>query len=201
MGFDTTNVTLGDFVMAEIVKMCKSLKAPCGIVWIMEETILGDECLCEDNDYFFDNIMTDIWNYMLLHMSLCKSMTKFDKLYQKIFNNWWTQKRALQNWTIIKNKIVELKINYQQRIPDTELEFDLFFPNCIITIKQALIHQLKIKSIEAIYVSVDTKKIEVVDYTTFSCGGASINKEIKYYEKYKNGLFLPGLKRLQAKPG
>eukprot|EP01084_Bolivina_argentea_P004365 8303_1 len=82
-----------------------------------------------------------------------------------------------------------------------DLEFEIFLPTCITIIEEAIILQLINKAIKAIYRSSSSNThLCIVRYTSWSCGGSTLNREFKYYKKYKNGALLPGLKRLTAKP-
>eukprot|EP01084_Bolivina_argentea_P286860 492157_1 len=213
MTFLAKDHKLDDFVKEEVIKICKSLKSPCAIVSLLEKTVLDDDCLCEDNvfldvlrelkyNYLFDNIATDIWNYMLFGMIKTKNMRQFNKkCYIKIFNNWNTQKRALTNWIGIKKKIEVLRTKYADKCQEINLDFDEFFPGFITIIKETIVEAMNMKCIDAIYAASSGEQIHTVKYTRWSCGGASIDRMYTYYGTYKHGVFVPGLDRLTTYEG
>eukprot|EP01084_Bolivina_argentea_P061999 113350_1 len=210
MAFKTKNIKIGKLVMAEVVKMCKSLISPGAIVMLLEDTILYDDCLSEDNvfleifqqfknDFLFDNVLNDIYNYILNKLIEAEKITELDDICNDIFNNWHLSNNRLSNWDHIRNKINQFKLKYEKENKSDE-EFQGFFTSCLTIVEETILEQLKNKAIGAIYRSPSESKFIIVKYTSFSVGGSRICKMIAYYKKFKKGVYLHGLNRLIAKP-
>eukprot|EP01084_Bolivina_argentea_P061998 113345_1 len=210
MMFKTKDIKIGKLVMIEVVKMCKSLISPGAIVMLLEDTILSDDCLSEDNvfleifqqfknDFLFDNVLNDIYNYILNKLIEAEKITELDDICNDIFNNWHLSNNRLSNWDHIRNKINQFKLKYEKENKSDE-EFQGFFTSCLTIVEETILEQLKNKAIGAIYRSPSESKFIIVKYTSFSVGGSRICKMIAYYKKFKKGVYLHGLNRLIAKP-
>ncbi len=102
------------------------------------------------DDFLFDNVMNDIYNYILTNLIKAEQITELDDICNDIFLNWNLQNNRLSNWDKIRKKINQFKVKYEKKKKENKLneKFEGFFNACITVIEETVLEQLKKKQLE-----------------------------------------------------